>query len=94
MDFYRCASRGSFTLYLQREAKNKPHPVGAGALLDLSPRNPGIPHLFYHIDPKGSGELRVEFLTWVETVRSEEGHIQAPILKEKRISSRSYWCRG
>lgn len=48
----------------------------------LGPQRNRDPSL-YHIDPKGSGELGVEFLTWVDAVGGEERHIQAPILEER-----------
>lgn len=49
----------------------------------LEPQRIRKPHSSYHVDPKGPGELGVEFLTWVEAVWGEERHIWAPILKER-----------
>lgn len=69
---------------LQREAENKLHSIGAVLFSRLEPQRMRDAPL-YHVDPEGSGELGVEFLTWVDAVWGEEGQIQVPILKERNV---------
>lgn len=83
IDFYRGASRSPPHFACKGRPRTSSILEGLVLCSRLEPQRIRKPHSSYHVDPKGPGELGVEFLTWVEAVWGEERHIWAPILKER-----------